>query len=182
VRWISRTLSLARGNPQVFWAILNRSEPAGTRRVHLCDGVGDDVVEQLGGSRSATQLRKLDEGHHGEFMSWLALSENRVDAPKCCGGNSKIAQTGGVRKKSRRPWSISAPPRFIHLGAHSLDHLVGAGEYRGRQVEAERLCCLDDQLVLRGLLNRQVRWFAVPILTTSSGCAIAWAAACTSWI
>jgi hypothetical protein len=94
VRWISRTLSLARGNPQVFWAILNRSEPAGTRLVHLWD----DVVEQLGGSRSATQVR-----HHGEFMSWLALSENRVDAPKCCGGNSKIAQTGGVRKKSRRP-------------------------------------------------------------------------------
>jgi hypothetical protein len=49
VRWASRTLSLARGNPQVRWAILNRSEPAGTRLVHLWDGVGDNVVEQLAG-------------------------------------------------------------------------------------------------------------------------------------
>src|SRR5215510_12615715 len=42
--------------------------------------------------------------------------------------------------------------------AWSFDHLVGSGEHRGRQVEAERLRSLeiDDQLVLGGLLNRQV--------------------------
>jgi hypothetical protein len=39
-----------------------------------------------------------------------------------------------------------------------FDHLVGAGEHRGRGVEAERLRGfeIDDQLVLGGLLNRQV--------------------------
>src|SRR5205823_11272200 len=42
--------------------------------------------------------------------------------------------------------------------AHSLDHLVGAGEHRGGEVQAERLggFQIDDQLVLGGLLNRQV--------------------------
>jgi MFS transporter, PPP family, 3-phenylpropionic acid transporter len=32
---VSRTLSLTRGNREVLWAILNRSEPAGTELVHL---------------------------------------------------------------------------------------------------------------------------------------------------
>jgi hypothetical protein len=58
VRWVSRTLNLARGNPQVLWAILNRSEPAGTPLVHVWNGVGDDVVEQLAGSRTVA-LHKL---------------------------------------------------------------------------------------------------------------------------
>src|SRR5204863_9433173 len=42
--------------------------------------------------------------------------------------------------------------------SRSLDHLVGAGEHRGGEVQAERLggFQIDDQLVLGGLLNRQV--------------------------
>ena len=39
-----------------------------------------------------------------------------------------------------------------------FDHLVGAGEQRGRQREAERRCCLeiDDKRELGGLLDQQV--------------------------
>jgi hypothetical protein len=55
VRWVSPTLSLARGNPQVLW---DRSEPAGTPLVHFWNGVGDDIVEQLAGSRTVA-LHKL---------------------------------------------------------------------------------------------------------------------------
>src|SRR5262249_19286162 len=45
--WVFLTISLARSDPQVLCAILNRSEPAGTRLVHLWNCVGDKLVEQL---------------------------------------------------------------------------------------------------------------------------------------
>jgi len=39
----------------------------------------------------ARSCEKLDDGHRGEFMSWPALRENRLDAPKRCAGKSKTA-------------------------------------------------------------------------------------------
>src|SRR6478609_148759 len=45
------------------------------------------------------KLRKLDDGHRGEFMSWPALRENRLDAPKRCTGKCKSPQTGRVLQK-----------------------------------------------------------------------------------
>jgi len=49
VRWVSRTLSLARRGRAVLGARLNRSESVGTRLVYLWNGVGDNLVEQLAG-------------------------------------------------------------------------------------------------------------------------------------
>src|SRR5262249_38444636 len=48
--------------------------------------------------------------------------------------------------------------------AASLDHSVGAGKQRRRQVETERLCRaqIDDQLEYGGLLDRQVARFGTP--------------------
>jgi hypothetical protein len=45
------------------------------------------------------KLRKLDYGHCSEFMSWPALCENRLDAPKRCAGKSKTPQAGRVLQK-----------------------------------------------------------------------------------
>src|SRR5438876_5159980 len=44
--------------------------------------------------------------------------------------------------------------------AHSFDHLVGAQQDRGGNLQAERLCRLeiDEKLDLDRLLNRQLGW------------------------
>src|SRR3974377_1574656 len=48
--------------------------------------------------------------------------------------------------------------------AHLLNHLVGAGEHRGRHVEADRLGSLevDHQFVFGRRLHRQVGWLLAP--------------------
>src|SRR6478752_6758784 len=45
--------------------------------------------------------------------------------------------------------------------AHSFDHLVGTGEERGRDFDAERLggFQIDDELKFGRGLHRQVAWF-----------------------
>ena len=45
--------------------------------------------------------------------------------------------------------------------AASLDHLVGAGEQRGRNLDAERACSrqIDDELELGRLHDRQIGGF-----------------------
>src|SRR6266487_7022432 len=54
----------------------------------------------------------------------------------------------------------SLPPAGSHqlCLAHSLDHLVGAGEQRWRDGEAEHLagCPIDDEIKLGRLLDRDV--------------------------
>jgi hypothetical protein len=49
----------------------------------------------------------------------------------------------------------------VQQEAPLLNHVVGAGEQRGRDVEAERFRGLeiDNQLVFGGLLHGQVGWF-----------------------
>src|SRR4051812_12971195 len=58
------------------------------------------------------------------------------------------------------------PPAGSHqlCLAHSLDHLVGAREQRPRYGEAERLCRLqvDQELILRWILHRQIARFLAP--------------------
>jgi hypothetical protein len=51
-------LRLPHASEQVLGLDLNRSEPAGAGLVPLWNGVGDDVVEQLAGSRTVA-LHKL---------------------------------------------------------------------------------------------------------------------------
>src|SRR5262245_6611150 len=58
---------------------------------------------------------------------------------------------------------ISAGKFHFEPPSHSssLDHLVGAGEQRWRNIEAEGSCCLevDDELELGGLNHRQIGRF-----------------------
>src|SRR5882672_11291436 len=60
-----------------------------------------------------------------------------------------------------RDWHVSVgpiPDSRTAANASLFDHLGGAGEQRGRQVEAERFCGLevDDKLELGRLLDRKL--------------------------
>src|SRR5262245_24126944 len=57
--------------------------------------------------------------------------------------------------------------------ASLFDHLIGAGEQRGRHGEADRVSSLeiDDEIVFRGLLHRQIAWrgpFKYPVYIVGS--------------
>jgi hypothetical protein len=68
----------------------------------------------------------------------------------------------------------SATNGLMHRSKKALfDHLVGASKYRGRNLEAERLGCLevDDQLEFGGLFGGEVGGFGTfedPLTHTGS--------------
>jgi len=63
-----------------------------------------------------------------------------------------------IRLNEQHSCCMAAAIRLNEQHSCSFDYLVGAGEQRGRNVEAERPCGLDidEEVVLGGRLHRKV--------------------------
>ena len=125
---------------------------------------------------SIAELCRREGIAEGLYYAW---SKEFLEAGKrrLAGDTARAATSGEVKDLRRQAQELKAvvagQALALRLGRvlqptkslrRSLDHLIGTGEQRWRDFEAERLGGLeiDHQLKLRGLLHRQVsRLFAV---------------------
>src|SRR5262245_43329745 len=117
--------------------------------------------------RSATQTTATNSA------TYLVNKRRRVLGAEISAGACGSVTRGRCKAKKRLvksriliPATLPGGCRVVSRGrvVASLDHSVGAGQQRGRQVKTERLrrAQIDDQLEYGGLLDRQVARFGTP--------------------